>query len=53
MYDANMSKEKAQKITNVIIAYSYCHREIKKTKMDKKLAFFDFISEPPNSKMNI
>ena len=37
MYDANMNKEKAQKIANVIIVYGYCQREIKK--MDKKLAF--------------
>ena len=37
MYDAKMNKEKVQKIANVIIAYGYYQREIKK--MDKKLAF--------------
>ena len=30
MYDANMNKEKVQKIANVIIANSYYQREIKK-----------------------
>ena len=30
MYDANRNKEKAQKIANVIIAYGYYQREIKK-----------------------
>ena len=40
MYDANMNKEKVQKIVNAIIAYGYYQREIKKKKkMDKKLAF--------------
>ena len=27
MYDANMNKEKGQKIANVIIAYGYYQRE--------------------------
>ena len=30
MYDAKMNKEKVQKIANVIIAYGYYQREIKK-----------------------
>ena len=32
MYDANMNKEKVQKIVNAIIAYGYYQREIKKKK---------------------
>ena len=40
MYDANINKEKVQKIANVLIAYGYYQGEIKKKKkMDKKLAF--------------
>ena len=30
MYDANMNKEKVQKIANVIIAFRYYQREVKK-----------------------
>ena len=30
MYDANMNKEKAKQTANVIIAYGYYQREIKR-----------------------
>ena len=30
MYDANMNKEKVQKIASVVIAFGYYQREIKK-----------------------
>ena len=39
IHDANVSKEKVQKIANVIIAYGCYQREIKKKKMDKILTF--------------
>ena len=42
MYDANRYKMKVQKIANVIVAYGYYQREIKK--MDKKLTFFILFS---------
>ena len=32
MYDANINKEKVQKIANVLIAYGYYQGEIKKKK---------------------
>ena len=35
MYDVNINKEKVQKIVNVIIAYGYYQREIKKKKKKK------------------
>ena len=47
MYDANRNKEKPQKIANVIIAYGYYQREIKKN------GVFDFAFETPNSKTKI
>ena len=37
MYDANMNKEKVQKIANVIIANSYYQREIKKWRKSWRL----------------
>ena len=51
MYDANRNKEKVQKIANVIIAYGFYQREIKKNGL--KDGAFDFVFEPPNIKTKI
>ena len=51
MYDANRNKEKVQKTANVIIAYGFYQREIKKNGL--KDGAFDFVFEPPNIKTKI